>query len=135
MKTYYEEIKEETKDFIDNYKEELEEIIKENKEETKDYIFDEAIYQKWDLTDKIHEWLDSAWYGFLRRDFAEDCKTELSSAVKILEESEEKETDSGLWEGEDPEKAIQTQAFFTTRQDLHFEIEKQIKNLIENYGK
>ena len=131
MKTYYDEIKEEAKDFIDNYKEELDEIIKENKDETADYIFDEAIYQKWDLTDKVHEWLDGIWYGFLRRDFCEECETELSSAAKILDESDERETDKGLWEGQEPEQAIQTQAFFTAKLDLGFEIERQIKELIK----
>jgi hypothetical protein len=131
MKTYYEEIKEEAKDFIENYDEELRDIIRSNKDESKNYIFDEVIYQQWDLIDKIHEWLDSAWYGFLRRDFCGDCDTELVSAVKILDESNERETDSGLWEGQEPEDAIKTQAFYTARTDLYFEIERQLKVFIE----
>lgn len=131
MQTYYETIEEEAKDFVDEYKTELEETIKENKKKTPDYIFDEAIYQKWDLNDKLHEWQNSNWYGFLRSDWCEDCKTELSSAVKVLELSLEEETDTGLWEGQTPQEAIITMAFFTARIDLYSAVEKLIKEMIK----
>ena len=127
MKTYYQTIEEEAEDFIENYKEEIDEIIKENKEKSNEYIFDEAIYQQWDLIDKIHEWLDSGWYGFLRKDWCDDTNSEFMASAKVLEESEEVETDTGLWEGQEPQDAIRTQAFFTVRQDLYFAIEKLLK--------
>ena len=140
MEYYYDAIGEMARDFVGNYKEELETIlpilenavIKENKDAEKDndYIFDRAIYQKWDLIDKIHKWLDSAWYGFLRKGWAEDCKSELASCVRIIDESEELERDNGLWEGQEPTKAIQTQAFFTAKLDLQIFIEKLIKEKI-----
>jgi len=129
-KTYYQSINEMADDFVENYKDELNEIMKENKKKGADYIFNEAIYQNWDLNDKLHEWLDSAWYGFLRSDWCEECNTEFSSCAKLLDESNEVETDSGLWEGQDPKDAIMTQAFFTARTDLSFEIEKIIKKMI-----
>jgi len=129
-KTYYESINEMADDFVSEYKDEIKEIIKENKDRKPDYIFDEAIYQKWDLTDKLHEWLDSAWYGFLRSDWCKECVTEFSSCAKLLDESNEVETDSGLWEGQDPKDAIMTQAFFTARIDLYFQVEKLIKGII-----
>ena len=129
-KTYYESINEMASDFVSQYEDEIKEIIKENKKSDAKYIFDEMIYQKWDLTDKLHEWLDSAWYGFLRSDWCENCNTEFLSAAKLLDESNEIETDSGLWEGQDPKDAIMTQAFFTARSDLYFETEKIIKEMI-----
>jgi len=131
MKNYYQEIEDEAIDFINNYEEEINETIKENKDEEPEDIFWKLDDSPFYLNDKVHEWLDNAWYGFLRSDFCENEKTELASCVKILDESENRETDSGLWEGQEPEKAIQTQAFFTARTDLYEEIRKQVINLIE----
>jgi len=130
MKNYYELIKEEAKDFVEENEEELKEIIKENKDKEVDEIFDEAIYQKWDLHDKIHEWLDNAWYGFLRNDYFKQYNSELTTCSAIIDESNEVESDGGLWEGQEPQEAIKTQAFFTARNDLYFEVEEQIKDLI-----
>jgi len=131
MKTYYQAIKELADDFISDYRDEIREIIAENKEKTDEKIWDE-IYQNWDLNEKIWEFLDSTWYSFLRSDWCEDRKTELSSAVKVIEESNEVETDSGLWEGKEPEDAIITQAFATAENDLYFELEDRIKQLIRD---
>jgi len=129
MKGYEETIEEMAEDFIEEHKEELTEIIRENKDRTEDYIY-EVIYQEWDLLDKIHEYLDGGWYGFLRSDFLNDCKTELSSCAKLLELVRNPEDDYGLWEGQEPQKAIETQAFFSVRADLYFTIEKKIKKMI-----
>ena len=131
MKTYYQAIKDLADDFISDYGDEIKEIIKENKEKTEEEIWEE-IYQNWDLNDKIWEFLDSAWYSFLRDEWCEDRKTELSSAVKVIEESNEVETDSGLWEGKEPEDAIMSQAFATAGNDLYFELEERIKQMIED---
>lgn len=128
--TYEEAIEELAEDFVEDYKEELIELIKENKDEDKDYIFDEIIYQDWDLIDKIHEWLDISWYSFLRSDFLDDCKTEFSSCARILDFVREEETDSGLWEGKDPEEAVQAKAFFSVRNDLYWVIKRKIEELI-----
>ena len=130
--TYSEEIENEADEFVEEYKEELTEIIKENKDRTEDYIFDEPIYQEWDLNSKIHEWVDSIWYGFIRRDFLKDFNSELSSYARILDECKEKETDSGLWDGQEPKEAIQTQAFFSVRNDIYWSVEEKIKKLIES---
>jgi len=53
------------------------------------------------------------------------------SCTRITEESDETETDSGLWEGLEPIKAISTQAFFTARGDLYFALEPKIKEMID----
>ncbi|MCD6492420.1 MAG: hypothetical protein J7K36_01240 [Archaeoglobaceae archaeon] len=130
--TYDEALDSMAKDFIDCYKEELQEIIEENIDEDEDYIFDEEIYQNWDLIDKIHEWLDTSWYSFLREEFLDDCKTEFSSCARILDFVREEETDSGLWEGQDPEQATQTKAFFSVRNDLYWIIRDKILELIRD---
>jgi len=132
-KTYDEAIEEMAEDFIAYYKEEITEMIKENKDKDEGYIFDEVIYQKWDITDKIHEWLDSDWYGFLRSDFLDECKTQLSSCAEIIDSVHEIETDSGLWDGQEPEEAIMTKAFFSVRNDLYWAVEKKIKELIRDF--
>lgn len=129
-KTYYGLIDEMTDDFLENYEDEIKEQIKEQGEKVTDVIFDN-IYQEWDLNSKIHEWLDSSWHGFLREDCFENFNSELTTCAFILDESDEVETDSGLWEGQEPKKAIQTQAFFTVKSDLYFKIEKKIKEKIE----
>ncbi|MCD6402677.1 hypothetical protein J7L36_02390 [bacterium] len=131
MKTYYQAIEELADDFIEDYRDEIKEIITKNKEKTDDEIWDE-IYQNWDLLDKIWEFLDSAWHGFLRSDWCKDRKTELGAATKILEENKEVERDSGLWEGKEPTDAIVAQAFATAKNDLYFELENRIRELIKN---
>ncbi len=128
---YYKLIENEAKNFIEENKEELEKLIKENIEEEAEFIFDEVIYQEWDLNDKIHEYLDGVWYGFLREDVFNEYNTEFLTCSAILELSDEAETDTGLWEGAEPQEAIQTQAFFTVKNDLYFKVEELIKELID----
>lgn len=129
---YYKEIEDEADEFMNDHEDELLEIIKENKDQDEDYIFDEAIYQSWDIHDKIHEQLDNNWHGFLRRDWLKEYDSELTSCARILDESNEVETDGGLWEKQEPREAINTQAFFTVRGDLYWELESKIKELIKN---
>jgi|TARA_Y100000310_G_C20475388_1_gene712129 acyl carrier protein len=133
MKTYNEEIEDEAKEFIEYHKEDIKDIITENNEEDEEFIFDECIYQDWDLNDKIHEWADSGWFGFLRRDCFNEAKTELTSCAMILELCNNKETDYGLWENQEPTRAINTQAFFSVRNDLYSEIEEKLKEFISEF--
>jgi len=126
---YYDLIEEEAKDFVENFREDLEKLVKDNKGKKKEYILEEVIENEWDLSDKIYEWLDGIWYGFLRNAYFEDCPSELMSCAKIIDESHEVETDRGLWDNEEPQKAIISQAFFTVENDLYF----QVKNELENY--
>jgi len=130
MKTYSELIEEEATDFINEHKEKFLEVIKENIDRTEDYIFSEAIYQDEDLNSMIHEWLDSSWYSFMRDDAFKDFNTEFTTCAIILEWSKEVETDSGLWENQEPKEAISTQAFFSVRNDLYRLIEDKLKELI-----
>jgi len=127
--TYYELIEEYAKDFIEYYKEEIEEIIKENKDSIANVF--EIFYQEWDLNGKIHEWLDSCWYGFLRESVFDKFNTEFLTCAFIIEESN---NPSCMWEGEDPQETIITQAFYTVRNDLYFKIEEMIKEMIDKIG-
>lgn len=129
-KTYYDQIDEEVNDFMEYWKEDIAEIIKENITQNEDEIFEE-IYQEWDLNDKIHEFLDNNWFNFLREEPFEKFNSELTTCAFILDESDEVETDSGLWEGQEPKQAIQTQAFFTVRNDLYNRVEGKIRELIK----
>ncbi len=134
MKTYSETIDEYAQDFIAEWKEELEKIIQEELKAGWDenYVFDESIYQDWDIYDKLHNFLDGAWYSFLREDWAGDYDSELTTCARILDLSRNVEEDSGLWEGKEPAEAIATQAFFTTRSDLYYRVEELLKELISD---
>lgn len=130
MKTYYKAIKDLADDFLQENEEEIKEIIKENFQRSEEEIWDK-VYQDWALLDRVWEFVDGEWYSFLRGEWCEDRKTELGSAVKVIEESQEVETDSGLWEGKEPEEAIIAQAFATACNDLYFELEERIKETIK----
>jgi hypothetical protein len=96
FKNYYDYVQKEAKSlFMDQRKE----LFNTVKEESVD------LYEFFD--DSIFEWVDSE---FIRIDL-HDC-------ADILESSNNVETDSGLWEGQEPLKAVETMAFFTYRADL-----------------
>lgn len=129
MTNYYDEINKEAKMFIDDYEDEITELMKEKAD--KDYSL-EGFQDDFNLYEKVHEWLDGAWYGFLRRDCFEPYKSELLSSASVLEESENVETDNGLWEGQEPTEAIQTMAFFTARNDLTEAIRERLSGLLSD---
>jgi hypothetical protein len=106
----------EAENFFGEYKSDIEEDIKGNKLDVYDY-FDE----------RIHEWADTE---FSRGIDLVDC-------ALILDQSNNVETDSGLWEGQEPRKAIETQAFFTYRYDLFSAVkyltEEYLQELLDKY--
>jgi hypothetical protein len=106
----------EAENFFDEYKNNLDSDIKDGKIEVYDY-FD----------DRIHEWTDTE---FSRGIDLVDC-------ALILDQSDNVETDSGLWEGQEPRKAIETQAFFTYRYDLFSAVkcltEEYLQELMDKY--
>lgn len=57
----------------------------------------------------------------------------LQDAAYIIAECENEETDSGLWEGQQPEDAIQTKAAFSFSLDVWFKCEEMYKELIDTY--
>jgi len=56
---------------------------------------------------------------------------DLEEAGAIIKYADYEETDSGLWEGQEPEEAIKTKAFFCLRQDVYSKVEKMLKDLEE----
>lgn len=57
----------------------------------------------------------------------------LSDAAYIIENCENEETDSGLWESQQPEDAIKTKAAFSYSMDVWFKCEKLFKEIKERY--
>ena len=136
IKTYDEEIKSDAEDFMQNYEEELNKYIEDGLREERDSddIFDE-IEQTFNLQDKVIEWVDISFYSFIKKDFLDDCKSELTSYAKIIDECKQEETDRGLWEGQQPEESIKIKAFYSVINDFRNKVEFLIKEKINNYLK
>lgn len=83
-------------------------LMSDYKDELFDKIRDGESVDLGDFFDTpVHEWADN--------DF---IYVDLHDCADILEGSENVETDSGLWNGQDPIAAVKTMAFFTYRTDL-----------------
>ncbi len=104
FENYYEYIGEEAKIFTDDFFDELFDNIKEGDIYIHDFI-----------DQNLHDWADN--------DF---IYVGLLEGAEILDQSEEVETDSGLWEGQEPEDAVVTKAFFTYKNDMMNEIKSLI---------
>jgi len=94
---YKEYVDNEARSFVDEYEDELLDEIKNGNTDVYEFVNDY----------RVHEWVDN--------DF---IYVDLTDSAEILEQSDNVETDFGLWEGEEPVEAIKTQAFFTYRNDL-----------------
>ncbi len=57
----------------------------------------------------------------------------LIDSAHIIEQSDNVEIDSGLWEGQEPMDAIKTQAFFTYRTDLILHANEEVKSILDEY--
>lgn len=109
-KKYYELIEEMAADFIEYTKEQADEDIR---------IDNHNYFHDW-----VSDYWHSAWGGFLREEIFDDFDTELTTAAKIIEISDEVATDSGLWEGQEPKDAIISQAYYTGERDFTFAIQE-----------
>lgn len=94
---YKEYVDNEARSFVDEYEDELLDEIKNGNTDVYEFVNDY----------RVHEWVDN---NFIYVD--------LTDSVEILEQSDNVETDFGLWEGQEPIEAIKTQAFFTYKNDL-----------------
>ena len=94
---YKEYIENEAKSFVNEYENELLDEVKNGNTDVYEFVNDYRVY----------EWIDN--------DF---IYVDLIDSAEILEQSDNVETDYGLWEGKEPAEAIKTQAFFTYRNDL-----------------
>lgn len=94
---YKEYVDNEARSFVDEYEDELLDEIKDGNTDVYEFVNDY----------RVHEWVDN--------DF---IYVDLTDSAEILEQSDNIETDFGLWEGQEPVEAIKTRAFFTYRNDL-----------------
>jgi gas vesicle protein len=116
FKNYYGYIENEAASLVSDFRDEMIEEVEQGNTE---------LYSFFD--DHVHYWVDSDMGG---------C--DLIDHAEILEQSEDVESDWGLWEGlREPRKAIEAQAFFTYRGDLMravLELAKDfLKDLEEKY--
>jgi len=110
MVNYDSEVHKEAVDFIEEVMDDVIEALKNGE----DYLLDG------DLDDRFFECVTDRSYT-------------LSDAAFVIENSNNVETDSGLWEGKDPQDAIETQAAFTYSNDVHSEVEEIYEDLKSTY--
>jgi len=108
---YYEYVSNEAESFVGEYIEELIEDIENGNTDVYSFIDDY----------RLHEWCDN--------DF---IYVDLIDSAEIIDQSNNVETDSGLWEGQEPQEAIKTQAFFTYRNDMYWEIKEQVEEKLND---
>lgn len=106
---YYGVVNEQAELFISDYIDDIMDAI-EN-----EYNFFEII------DDNLHEFVDNAF-----------IYVGLKEAAVIIEESYNEETDGGLWEGQQPEDAIVTKAFFTFKNDLREKVLDMVDQELED---
>jgi len=104
--------------------EEADSIVSEYKQEAIELVLDGGSYDdlcQFFQDSRVHEWADN--------DF---IYVDLLDSAQILDQSDEVETDSGLWEGQEPREAIKTQAFFTYRRDLEITVIEKMESELQN---
>lgn len=110
MVDYYDEVQKEAVDFIEEVMDDVVEALKNDDK----YLLDG------DVSDRFFECVTDRSYT-------------LSDAAFVIDHSNNVETDSGLWEGKDPQDAIETQAAFTYSNDVHSEVEEIYEDLKSTY--
>jgi chromosome segregation ATPase len=106
---YYSYVEKDARNFLDQYYDGFLAEIKEGNTDAYNLIDDD---------NKLHEWTDDY--------------LDLRDAVEILEQSNNVEEDSGLWEGLEPVRAVESMAFWTLKNDLNSEIREQFKARLED---
>lgn len=100
-------------DFTDILNEVASDVLEEIKDEATELVIEgEGI---WSMEDDIREQV----FEFVDREF---IHTDIQDHAAIIQHAGETETDSGLWEGQAPEEAIQTMAFFTFEAEVYMEV-------------
>jgi len=110
MVDYESEVRKEAIDFIEEVMDDVVEALK-NEE---DYLLDG------DVEDRFFECVTDRSYT-------------LSDAAFVIENSSNVEEDSGLWEGKDPQDAIEIQAAFTFSNDVHQDVAEIYEDLKSTY--
>lgn len=108
---YQERLNNDAEDFINNYIDEIIEEVKEGNFDLHDFCFYDG-----KLDEHVDEYLD------------------LQEAVDIIENCNNEESDSGLWEGQQPEEALKTKAMFSYRLDVYEEVAEVLSDKLEEYA-
>jgi hypothetical protein len=111
FQNYYGYISDQAKMFVDEHKEDIIVEIRDGNTDVYDMLSDS----------RIHEWVDN--------DF---IYVDLVDSAHIIEQSDNVETDWGLWEGQEPMEAIKSQAFFTYRNDLLYSVKDLMEEELES---
>lgn len=111
FKNYYGYIADQAKMFVDEYKEDVFAEVKDGNTDAYDLLNDS----------RVHEWVDN---NFIYVD--------LIDSAHIIEQSDNVETDYGLWEGQDPQEAIKAMAFFTYRNDLYYAVKELFEEELDS---
>lgn len=112
MVNYNVDIEKEAKEFMQEIEDELKEAIKE------DLDFDRNDIDALDT--RFHEEITDRGYT-------------LSDATFVIENADNVETDSGLWETQQPEDAIRTKAAYSFSNDVWFKCEELYKDIKEDF--
>lgn len=110
MVDYESEVRKEAVDFIEEVMDEVIEALKNGE----NYILDG------DVEERFFECITDRSYT-------------LSDAAFVIDNSRNVETDSGLWEGKDPQDAVEIQAAFTFSNDVHSDVEEIYEDLKSTY--
>ena len=108
------------------YQKEVNDFAKDIFDEIKEEATENEKFNAWDYDDRIHETIDGSSFAIYMN---------LQDAAFVVENADNVETDSGLWEGQEPIDAIKTQAFFTMRWEVTEKLDellKELENEIEN---
>jgi hypothetical protein len=110
------------------YDQEVKDLAESCFEDFKETALEEGCFDLWELESNhgldsvIHETVDGSSLAIYM---------DLHDAADIIKYADNEETDSGLWDGQDPEEAIKTKAFFTLRADVYSKVEEMLKDLEE----
>lgn len=110
MVNYDDEVRKEAIDFIEEFMDDVVEALKNGDDYLLDGNLDDTFFEI--ITDRSYT---------------------LSDAAFVIENSNNVEEDSGLWEGKDPQDAIETQAAFTYSNDVHAKVEEIYEDLKSTY--
>lgn len=110
MVDYGDEVRKEAVDFVSEWMDEVIEAIQNDESRFLDGSMEDTFFEM--VTDRSYT---------------------LSDAAFVIENSRNVEEDSGLWEGKDPQDAIEIQAAFTYSNDVHCEVEDIYDELKEDY--
>lgn len=108
-KNYYGYIEEQAQELFDDRKEDFEAELQDGEVDIYSFFQEDAL-----------QWTDN-----------EFIYVDLLDAATIIDESDNEESDSGLWEGQEPKDAIKTMAFYTFYNDIMDGLKDSVLSYLE----